>query len=161
MRNPFTGKRLPADLRTRVSLRDGERIVAWATAGAEPVVATSQALYLGPERLRWDQIAKANWDTGKLTLLIESAHVRTVELELTDGDDLVDAVHSLVTLSVVVSEHVELGPGAGARLIARRDSDTSVIRWSVIFDSGLDAKDPRLRTLASARLEEFRQATGA
>ena len=67
-----------------------------------------------------------------------------------------------MTASVVVSERVDLGGGAGAQLmVARRASDDDELRWSVVFDAGLDSSDdPRLRAAAAEALDRLRDALG-
>src|ERR1700761_6623712 len=51
-------------------LEDGERVVAWAPAGDEAVVATNRGLFLpGRTRLRWHEVHKATWSDGRLTVI--------------------------------------------------------------------------------------------
>lgn len=59
-----------------------------------------------------------------------------------------------------MSERVALGPGAGARIIARRSLDDDTATWNVVFDAGLDSSDPALREAADAAIERLRAATG-
>ena len=66
---------------------------------------------------------------------------RLLRLSVEDARDLPAAVHDRVTASVLVSERVDLGDGAGALMVARRADDDEV-RWTVVFDSGLDAVRP-------------------
>ena len=86
--------------------------------------------------------------------------MRQVRLRLDDARDLPPAVHDRVTASVVVSERVDLGGGAMALMVARRASDDDDIRWSVVFDTGLDPEDPALRRAASEALGRLRNALG-
>jgi hypothetical protein len=48
----------------------------------------------------------------------------------------------------------------GVWLSARRSPADSEVRWTMLFDAGLDPTDPGLRTLAAAALEELRESTG-
>ena len=88
-----------------------------------------------------DSISKATWDEPILNVTVHDstgATKGTLKLRVEESGDLPAAVFALVTESVVVSEHVELGDGAGARMVARRDGDQGTIWWSVVFDAGLD-----------------------
>ena len=69
-------------------------------------------------------------------------------------------LHLSVDGTVVVSERVDLGDGEGALMVARRGSDDGVIRWSVVFDAGLDPSDPALRQAADAALTRLRDSLG-
>jgi hypothetical protein len=77
-----------------------------------------------------------------------------------DPGDVPAVVRSFVTDSVVVSQQVEVAPGSGARLVARRAGLDGEIRWAVIFDEGLDASDPVLQQAAMAQLEQLRESLG-
>jgi hypothetical protein len=48
----------------------------------------------------------------------------------------------------------------GARFVARRVAGSSELRWSVVFDVGLDPADPDLRRRADAILGELRTSLG-
>ncbi|MBK9740539.1 MAG: hypothetical protein IPO93_13745 [Actinobacteria bacterium] len=74
--------------------------------------------------------------------------------------DLPAAVRDRVTASVVISDRVALGEGAKALLVARRGSDDGEIRWSVVFDAGLDPRDPTLRAAADEALAQLRDSLG-
>ena len=109
----------------------GERVVAWGSSpGADATqtmfaAATDKALYLQAtgDRLPWDRISKATWNDPMLELVVvdeagqsTACSASTVE----DARDLPAAVHDRVTASVLVSERVDLGDGAGALMVARR-----------------------------------------
>jgi len=166
VRRPSLPERLPADVPDRLGVRAGEKVIAWgSSSGGGYVVATDRALYadgLGA-RTRWSSISRAGWDEPvlSLTILDESGRVtRPVRLRVDDSRDLPPAVHDRVTASVVVSERVELKEGAKALLAARQDSDDGQIRWSVVFDAGLDPTDPDLRRAADAALGQLRGSLG-
>jgi hypothetical protein len=160
-------RRLPAGIRERLEIPKGERVIAW---GVDPVndhyvIATDKALYPEQvkERLRWDSISKATWDDPILNVTIHDTSGTTkgtVKLRVEESGDLPAAVFALVTESVVISEHVELGEGAGARMVARRDGDEGTIWWSIVFDTGLDSSDPALRARADEELASLRDALG-
>ncbi|MEY4135967.1 MAG: hypothetical protein RL205_95 [Actinomycetota bacterium] len=160
-------RRLPSGVRERLSIPSGERVIAW---GVDPVndlytLATDKALYPESirERLRWDSISKATWDEPVLSVTVHDstgATKGTLKLRVEESGDLPAAVFALVTESVVISEHVELGEGAGARMVARRDGDEGTIWWSVVFDTGLNPSDPALRARADEELASLRDALG-
>ena len=160
-------RRLPSGIRERLEIPKNERVIAW---GVDPVndtytLATDKALYPEQirERLRWDSISKATWEDPILNVTVHDATGATkgtVKLRVEESGDLPAAVFALVTESVVISEHVELGDGVGARMVARRDGDEGTIWWSVVFDSGLNAADPALRARADEELASLRDALG-
>ncbi|MBI1350091.1 MAG: hypothetical protein GC156_03130 [Actinomycetales bacterium] len=159
--------RLPAGVADDLGIEGRERIVAWGTnpgsAGApDYIVATDRALYLGQsgERLAWDAITKATWSEPSFDLVIAGSPTRRMRLTVADSGDLPAAVHDRVTASVVVSERLDLGDGRGAMAVARRPSDADAIRWSVVFDAGLDPSDPELRAEADRALSSLRRSLG-
>lgn len=160
-------RRLPAGIRERLEVPKGERVIAWGVDPANDryTLATDKALYPESirERLRWDSISKATWDEPLLHVTVHDSTGATkgiVKLRVEDSGDLPAAVFALVTESVVVSEHVDLGDGAGARMVARRDGDQGTIWWSVVFDSGLNPSDPALRARADEELASLRDFLG-
>jgi len=160
-------RRLPAGIRERLEIPKGERVIAWGVDSANDhyVLATDKALYPEQvkERLRWDFISKATWDEPILHVTVHDASGATkgiIKLRVEESGDLPAAVFALVTESVVISEHVELWDGAGARMVARRDGDEGTIWWSVVFDTGLNASDPALRARADEELAALREALG-
>ena len=85
---------------------------------------------------------------------------RLLRLRVDQSNDLPAAVYDRVTASVVVSERVELRADAKALLVARRGSDSDDITWTVVFDAGLDPRDPELREAADAALADLRGSLG-
>lgn len=166
LRRPAMPPRLPGEVVTRLGIPADEKVVAWGSAVDETyVVATDRALYADAvgSRTPWSRISRAAWDEPVLTLaLIDEAGraQRPLRLRLEDSRELPPAVHDRVTASVIVSERVDLGGGATALLAARKDSDDGQIRWSVVFDPGLDPTDPELRRAADAALDQLRGSLG-
>jgi len=160
-------RRLPSGIRERLEIPKSERVIAWGVdpANDDYTLATDKALYPESisERLPWDSISKATWDDPILNVTVHDATGATkgtLKLCVEESGDLPAAVFALVTESVVISEHVELGNGAGARMVARRDGDEGTIWWSVVFDTGLNASDPTLRARADEELAALREALG-
>lgn len=168
-RRPVLRRSVPAEARASADLRPGERPIAWAagarTREGEPtyLVATDRALHVGPwaapSRIPWDLVVKAAWEEPVLDLLVQSrpgAPARPLRLRVEDPRDLPVVVHERVMASVVVQRHVVLRGDLGARVVARRGSDDGAVRWSVVFDPGLDPRDPALRAAADEALAELR-----
>lgn len=154
----------PQDLRERLALTPKERVLAWGR-GDGYVAATDQALHIETplERLGWDLITKATWEQPTLVVTVEAAGgrpARTLRLRVEESGDLPAAIRDRVTASVVATEMVDIGDGVMARMVARRASDDAEIRWSVVFESGVDPRDPQLQERARAALDELRTSLG-
>lgn len=165
-------KRSPinAEVQRSLGILDGERVLAWGIGTtAQPdssfVVATSAALYdqRTGARYGWIDIIKGTWEEPELHLtLAEGGASKRILIRVDQANDLPAAVRDRVTDTVVVSEYLELGDGAGAQFVARREPGGSLedIRWSVVFDSGLDPQDPGLRAAADEALAGLRSSLG-
>ncbi|MEZ5115839.1 MAG: hypothetical protein R2737_06175 [Candidatus Nanopelagicales bacterium] len=165
---------LPPAARESLDLVGGERPIAWGAgprlAGREEppyVVATDRALHVGalwaPSRIPWDRISRATWQDPVLELTVQlrpGGRPDTVRLELDDPGEVPVVVRERVQASIVVSQHVPMEGEKGARIVARRDSDTGELRWSVVFDTGLDPRDPDLRARADEALADLRASWG-
>lgn len=166
--------RPPADLRARLGIPAHERLLAWgsgpgvsSTADDRPdyLAATGAALYVEGTGMSyaWDSIARASWSEPVMEIELLDATGGagpTLRLRVTDSGDLPAAVHDRVTASVLISERVEVTEGVRARMVARRAHDDAPVRWSVVFDAGVDASDPELQRLARKALEDLRSALG-
>ncbi len=158
--------RLPGGVAAELGIESRERVVAWGSStlpgGPGYVVATDRALYVQQpaERLPWDAITKATWEEPVFDLVVAGPPTRRMRLTVEESRDLPAAVHDRVTASVVISERLDLGEGRGAMAVARRASDNDAIRWSVVFDSGLDPEDPGLRAAADGALADLRDSLG-
>ncbi len=167
----FSRGGLPDGLRSTVSVPAGERVQAWAPCADAPddaVVATDLALYLpraeGYERVPWDLVQRASWDSGVLDLRTRpepGAKLRRSVIRLDDVRDLPEVVQARVTASVVVQQHLDLdGVGGGVVVAARRVSGSDELRWSVRFDPGTDGADPLVKAAAVAALDDLRGSLG-
>ena len=115
------------------------------------------------ERIPWDFVSKAQWDEPMLAVVaLDGAGQpsRLVSVRLDQANGVPAAVHAQVVQSVIASERIDLGDGAGAVAVARRSLDSDSIWWSVVFDSGLDHADPALRMRADAALGALRDSLG-
>jgi hypothetical protein len=164
---------VPQAVKTALRLARGEHVLAASRAADHSyIVATGRALYLGwgrpgnPEddhwRLPYEDILRVVWDDEAelLRLWEPSLPDGYTEVPLTDPGAVPETVRERVTSTLVVSRHVPLEGKRGVWLSARRSSADSEVRWTMLFDAGLDPTDPGLRTLAAAALEELRESTG-
>lgn len=160
----FGRNRVPDEVR---AVAGDDRVLAYAyDAHGSVVVATDVALHLptsdGMSRLPWDLVVRAGWVTPVLQLAVQAVAggpTRQVALELPAPGALPLVVREQVTSSIVAEDRVLLRPGAGARFVARR-TESGQVRWSVVFDRGLDPRDPDLRSRADAALAELRAQLG-
>ena len=158
-------------LRPPEAVRDraaGERVLAWLEVDGSSLVATDRALLLPtgatPERVPWDLVLRVTWDERWVEITAQEiaggpAVVHRVAYA-GDAGALPGVVRERVNASIVVLRHVELRGEQGARLVARRTPGESDLRWSVVFDPGLDPRDPDLRRRADAALDVLRTSLG-
>lgn len=157
--------RPPAEVRQRVP---GERVLAWLPCVGSSLVATETALVLPegvePGRVDWDRVLRASWEATALLLTAQDpSGGRPAELRIPVPEDhgsLPEVVRERVKASIVVQHHVELHGEQCARLVARRTPGSTDLRWSVVFDPGLDPSDPELRARADEALAVLRGSLG-
>jgi hypothetical protein len=145
-------------------------VLAWTTDGSgRPVVASTAAIYLAPvdnsvadhERVPYEQVAAATWEEPTLEIVTVGPDRRRYVLRLDEPGLFPVTVRDRVTASIVVSEHVPLVGVAGARITARRPLvGPGEVSWNVVFDSGLDPRDPALREAADQAITRLRATTG-
>ena len=160
---------VPAEVRSRLVLEPGERVLAAAAdTGGRWTVGTDRALHLsrGDEWLvlAWERIDRARWDEASERLeVVEVADFGEPQprhqLALLEPRRLLDLVRDRVTASVLLTRHVPVAGSRGLKVVARRSpvSDGEV-DWSCWLDEGLDPADPAVRRavdegLAAARAE--------
>jgi len=159
------GFRAPAEVRARVP---GERVLAWLPSGSSTVVATPTALVLAegstPERLPWDLVLRASWldESCEVTAQLTPGSRPVVFHVPVTGNAEVFAgvVRERVNASIVVQHHVPLTDAGGVRIIVRRVPESTDLRWSVVFDRGMDPADPVLRQLADDAVADLRGSLG-
>lgn len=145
-----------------------DRVVSWAVAGDDVVVASRLGLWWptpdGPHKIGWHLIDKAVWDSGRLTV-IEAEVVddlfllehRPVSVELTVPRDLPPTVRKRVEASVAQSELITL-PGGSIRLVARRVPGQDGLTWWARSAPGTP-DGPHVRERVEAAIEELRTRT--
>jgi hypothetical protein len=124
-------------------------------------VATDAALHLPAAGLRlpWERIEQASWKDGWL-------HVREVgragehHLRLTEPGGVPETVQERVTATIAINHREKLPGGGSVRIVGRRPPRGDAIRWTFVFDAGLDPDDPGLRAQAEQILENLRRQTG-
>ncbi|MGE0819314.1 MAG: hypothetical protein AB7O74_11650 [Candidatus Nanopelagicales bacterium] len=157
--------RPPSEVRARAG---GERVLAWLPSGSSSLLATDMALVLPegmePARIPWDLVLRAQWSENALDVTAQTGPGgRPVLLHVPvtgDVGTLAGVVRERVNASIVIQDHVSLTASAGARVVARRVPGSTDLRWSVVFDPGLDPSDPALRAAADAALAELRATLG-
>jgi hypothetical protein len=142
-----------------LTLDKGERVLA---AGGD-LVATDAALHFptgdGHMRLPWERIQQAAWKEGLLVIREVGGARHDVSVE--NPGSVPETVRERVTASVVVSRHVKLTQGGGVWIAARRRAQGGgTLRWTFVFDTGLDPSDPGLLAEAEQALEDLRRQTG-
>ncbi|WP_242890103.1 hypothetical protein [Actinomadura litoris] len=148
-----------------ITLERGERVLASAaTRGGSHVAATTTALHVptpegGFTRVPWERVDHASWKDGWLHVQETSGgaehHVR-----LTDPGSVPETVRERVTATVAVSHQARLPGGGKVRIAGRRPATGGDVRWSFVFEAGLDPDDPGLRAQAEQILEDLRRQTG-
>ena len=156
----------------RIDLGAGERLLAWAEAGAGGVAGgTRQAFYLStpgedPVRVPWEGVEAAEWDSDRSTLQVaevgswgEQRVVHEIVLEV--PGDLLPLVRERVTASIVLQRHIPVTGRHGLRVIGRRPpAGDAPIAWFYEYDAGVDPDDPRVRRAAAAALAQAKADTG-
>ncbi|MBB6170908.1 hypothetical protein HNR23_000968 [Nocardiopsis mwathae] len=160
--NPLRPHGLPREVRARLDLARGERILAHAEAAEGTLVATTRALHLPDgHAARWEVIDRARWDENGLRFTEEGAGERTYTLDRPGR--LAETVHERVTATILVSHHYSVTgdpDGLGFTLVARRPPGGSDIAWQVHLDEGVHPDDPRLTDLVPQALAVLRARTG-
>lgn len=153
--------------RPAIEVGSGESVLAWAEASDGTVVAgTRDAVYVGTERLPWEQVEAADWDRDADLLRISEVGTWGEErvehtLSFTDPGRLLQLVRERVTASVVLQRHVAIDGRRGVRVIARRaPSGDRSVAWFYEYDEGLDPADPAVREVAETALRVAREELG-
>jgi hypothetical protein len=143
-------------------------VLAWTESGASELAALDTALLLPVgsqvERIPWDLVLRASWSEGWLEVSAQErpggpASTHRVPFTGRPGA-LPDVVRDRVNASIVLQHHVPLEGDRGARIVARRQPSSTDLRWSVVFDPGLDPSDPGLRAAADEALAVLRGSLG-
>ncbi len=152
--------------RPELEVGPGERLLAWTTAADGTVIGgTRDAIYL-PERLPWEQVEAADWDSESSTFRVREVGSwgrPRIEHEFTleEPGRLLQLVRERVTASVVLQRHVPVRGKRGVRVIARRAPGRhDELSWVYEFDEGVDPDDPEVRRIAAEALLAAREELG-
>ena len=145
-------------------------MISWGVGdAADPdgslIVATDAALYeqRSLQRIEWQRVTKGTWEQPESVIdFDDNGLARRLRIRVDDARDIPAAVRDRITDTVVVSEYRTLEGDRGAFFVARRspDGDVEDIRWSVVFDEGLDPGSAVMRERADAELEQIRASLG-
>ncbi|MGB8022664.1 MAG: hypothetical protein WCF04_15660 [Candidatus Nanopelagicales bacterium] len=147
----------------------GERALAWGElVDGSVAVCTEHALYTGAgARIPWDLVVRAAWSEEFLDLVAQSApgsSTRQMRLRFRQAGEVPAVVRERVEWTVLASQHADLehpdGRSGGATLNARRSPESGEVRWAIVFDRGLDTRDPGWREAADRALAELRSRMG-
>ncbi|HEX5018370.1 MAG TPA: hypothetical protein VFX15_12390 [Actinomycetes bacterium] len=159
--------KVPDAVRSRLDLREGERILAWADDGhGRLVVASETALHLQrtpPDytRFGWEQIEHASYDSGVMTIeLGPELGSASLRVPVGTGRELPVAIRDRITASVVVDRFIPLVDDRGVRIIGRRSTGGDVT-WRLDVDPSI-ADQESVASQAQRLLEEVKsEVTGA
>ncbi|WP_017540243.1 hypothetical protein [Nocardiopsis halophila] len=153
---------VPREVRDRLRLERGERVLAHTGSREGVLVATDHALHLPDgHRVPWQDIDRARWDAESEAFTFTEEGTGERVFTVPDPGRLAETVHERVTATIVVSHRGELpGEGAGFRLVARRPPGGAEIDWRVHLDDGLDPGDPRVQEAVQHELAAVRERTG-
>jgi len=151
---------VPAEVRRRLDLEPGERVLAGAVDSAgDWHVGTDRALHLasgaGWRRLPWERVDRAGFDdeSGRLRV-VEVADFGepepTYDLALVEPRRLLELVRERVTASVLLSRNVPVAGSRGVKVVARRSPVGGPVEWSFLLDDGLRPDDPRVVAAVAA-----------
>jgi hypothetical protein len=146
-----------------LALDRGERVLAQAETRDDTfVVATDKALHLprgdGYTRVPWERVEQAGWREG--VLHVYDTDRTEYQVPLPHGGSVPETVRERVTATIVASTQVPLNGGGNVRIVCRRAPGGGDMRWSLVYDKGLDPDDPAVRAEARRQLAEFRAQTG-
>lgn len=165
------GRRRQVDPRVAEMLEGhpGERVLAWGVLVDDTVaVCTKWAIFVpGVGRIPWDTVVHGEWSEEFLDLTVQlkpGERPTQMRLRFSEPGLVPPVVRERVQWTVVTSMHLDLdradGRTGGATFNARRSAQTDEVRWAVVFDSGIDPRDPEWRALADGALAELRDQLG-
>ena len=124
------------------------------------------ALHLGAQRVPWEEVQSADWDSETDVLKVVLVGTWGEEQEsrsftLAQPRRLLELVRERVTASVVLQRHVPLSGRRGVRVIGRRPPrGTGEVAWFFEYDEGVDPADPVVREAAAGALAAARADVG-
>jgi hypothetical protein len=152
-------------------LVDDERVVSWADAADDRVVAATQRGLLWPDadghrRIGWEHVDKAVWHDGELSVVVADVvddlllvDQPAMVLALVVPRDLPPTVRKRIDANVV---HTALHPvpGGAARFVARRVPGQDGLAWWARLEPDV-IDDELVRTAVRRQIEALRTAHDA
>lgn len=160
------------DPRVAEALADApdERLLAWGVLTDDRVAVCTDLAIHAPEigRVPWDLVVRGAWSEEFLDLVVQTEAGRRpthARLRFAEPGQVPAVVRERVQWTVVASQPTDLvgpdGRRGSAMLNARRSPADGAVRWSVVFDPGIDPADPGWRAAADAALAALRAQLGA
>lgn len=113
---------------------------------------------------RWLAVDSGSWDPDTYQLgvsWVDGTPVTQWRLRSSSGPGrLPDTLHDRVSASVVLTRHVDLGPGRTARVVIRKDLSTRELHEQVLVDRAARAADTELRDEVARARTEVRTQVG-
>lgn len=162
-------EKVPTVARDALSLRQGERLLAWAlddTTGAT-VVASNHRLYAvspaGEVVLDrpWHLVDAGSWshDAYLLTVTWVDRH-KPAQWVFKEATLLPETLRERVQASVVLAQKVELGDRRSARAVIRQDLATGGLVEQVVLGKGVRPGDPGVERQTQAALTYLKEQVG-
>jgi len=162
----FRRSALPDDVRARLGVRAGERVLAHARLTDGWAAATTHALVVvpddGPELRRpWTDVSVARLDAEEAAVAVEWVDGSETRLGLADerAHEFPAALRQCVDSSVVHRERVDLPGRRVVQVVLRRDGDGALFT-QVIGPGGVDLDDPGTAAAVDAAEQHVREAAG-
>lgn len=146
-----------------------DKLLAWGElVDGSVVVCTDRAIHFPVERrVPWDLVVRGAWSEEFLDLVVQpapGARSEQVRLRFEEPGQVPAVVRERVEWTVVASHQAALvhpdGRSGSAMLNARRSPETGEVRWAVVFDPAIDARDPGWRSAADEALADLRAQLG-
>jgi hypothetical protein len=157
---------LPAEVRHRLGVRAGDRVVASAQLVDGWAVATVHGLSIALDgadvrRRPWSDVDRATLDPESATLTVVWVEGAPELLRLTDDRPAAfpAALRERVQSSVVHTETVTTPDGRRIRVALRRGEDGALLT-QVLGDDSVDLADPAVAALVDAAEARVREAAG-
>lgn len=157
---------LPADVRRRLDVPRGDRVVAVAQLTDGWAVATRRALHVARDDLSlrrrpWADVDRASLDPATAVLSVTWVEGTVERLQLADErpQPFPVVLRERVQSSVVHSETVPLRDGRLVRVAVRRDEEGRLLS-QVIGDGRVDLTDPADVAAVDAAEARVREAAG-
>lgn len=153
---------MPGEARAALGLGRGERVLAAARAAdGRWVAATQRALVAEGLRLRWVDVAHAQWLDEERALVVDPipGNGPGQRFGLPEPGRVPETVHERVVASIVVTRRLAVPGAGGVRVVGRRHPDGHLI-WQVVPDAGVAGDDPVVRAAAEAMVAALRAELG-